>query len=185
MCQVQGNDGTTACFTAGSVPGYSACAASSDCQAGYDCISGSCQQYCDSDSDCPGAFDACGGIGYDNSGTFTLIPGFKTCTRTCNPASPQSSAAPYQACGAGLNCVPSLDDTSICIGAGSGQAHGSCTEDGDCGVGLNCVNSECLKGCNNINGSCGGGETCYGLIDQSNGDAPITVAGAQIGVCAP
>lgn len=181
MCQIRQADGTSACFSQGTALPYNACSAPADCQAGYDCVGGSCQQYCDTSADCSGTFDVCGEVGYDNAGTFTIIPGFKTCSRTCNPALPQSSSAPYQACGAGLACVPTQDNSSVCTEAGSAGHHGSCPTGVECAAGTICIGTECLKGCNNVGGSCSGGETCYGLVDGSQ--TAINVAGAQIGVC--
>jgi len=180
MCQIRSTNGTTSCYPAGSSPGYSTCANSDSCGAGYDCVGGACQQYCDTAADCPTSFDECGEVGTDVGGTFTPIPGFRTCTRTCNPAAPQSGTSPFKACGAGLACLQLESGASTCTTAGTGAHRSACDGSLDCLPGLICVGvsatqGECRTGCMNIGGSCAGGETCVPLKD--------TVAGQQIGVC--
>ncbi len=181
MCQIRNVDGTSACFPQGAAVPFGACSSSNDCAPGYDCVSGSCQQYCDTRSDCSGSFDVCEDVGYDNGGVFTAIPGFRTCTRTCNPALPQSSSAPFQACGAGLGCIPTGDNSSMCYPGGSVGLYSFCSSQDDCQAGTLCINNACLIPCTNPNGICSNGDFCYPLT--YTGGAAVTVANVALGVC--
>lgn len=180
MCQIRSTDGTTSCYVAGTGAPYSMCSNSDGCAAGFDCVSGACQQYCDTAADCPTSFDECGEVGSNTGGTFTPFPGFRICSRTCNPAAPQSGTSPFKACGAGLACVQFETGASSCMTPGTGIHHSTCVNSLDCLAGLICVGvsatqAECRTGCTSIGKSCGGGETCIPLTDK--------VAGQEIGVC--
>jgi hypothetical protein len=181
-CSVVDNStGATGCVAAGSTPNYSACTGSGagQCLAGASCVDGVCEQYCNSVADCPGPYRQCtqvqtGGVN---------IPGFLTCTRTCDSQNPTLDNSTFDPCGPGVNCLPATDGSSTCVAPTNpaGTYLAGCTDVTDCAVGHLCVGGTCYQMCHYDPlgfGDCTDTSlTCYELT-------PAYYAGPnEIGVC--
>jgi hypothetical protein len=132
--------GATGCVATGTTPNYHGCSGNGagQCGIGAACVDGVCASYCETISDCPGAYRDCGQV----SSGGTAIPGFKTCTRLCDPVSPQLDNSTYDACGPQVNCMPASDRVSSC----TGPTTASGTRDANCLTGSDPDQSKCAPG---------------------------------------
>lgn len=132
--------GATGCVAAGTTPSYHGCSGTGagQCAIGAACVDGVCATYCETIGDCPGAYRECGQV----SSGGTAIPGFKTCTRLCDPVTPQLDNATYDACGPQVGCLPASNRSSSC----AGPTTASGTRDASCATGSDPDQSKCAPG---------------------------------------
>jgi hypothetical protein len=182
--------GATSCVAAGTTNNYAGCSTTASvCKVGASCVDGVCAPFCETNADCPGNYRKCVQV---VSGS-TNVPGFKVCTLTCDPTSPQRDDADYDPCGPNINCWPSTDRASYCVGptTASGTQYVSCTtnntpDDTKCAPGYLCladivVPYACYRMCRyGVANSCPSGYTCFAL---SAGGSPVYAGAQQIGYC--
>lgn len=135
-CRVTGTAGETSCSANGATPAQHGCTTSTDCTAGYACVSGSCKPFCATDDDCGGDHKSCMQIGKAN--TTTPIPNYKVCSAQCDLVDPAAT------CGAGSTCVTrgstTAQSTDCLGGAGNLEGEGTCSKDRrTCAPGYICV----------------------------------------------
>lgn len=167
-CSVVNNTtGVTGCVATGSTVTWGNCTGSGagQCGVGTTCVDGVCATYCDSVADCPGAYRNCTQV----SASGTPVPGFFTCSLTCDPVAPTTDNATFDACGPNVFCYPSSTGTSFCAGptTPTGTQGADCSAaDSDCAAGYIClqdsaVSYSCYKYCHvGSNVNCTGGRTC-------------------------
>jgi hypothetical protein len=155
-CNVENDTtGQAMCAPAGTTPDWNLCTGNGDsqCTVGRSCVDGVCSPFCLATTDCPGAYRACVQVVNASSAN---IPGFKVCTTYCDPTSPQSSTAPYTACGPNVNCFPASDRNPYCIGptTASGTQNASCAnaagngpDQTKCAPSFGCVTVGPIYGC--------------------------------------
>jgi hypothetical protein len=184
--------GDTSCVTAGTTPNYAACSGSGAgvCMIGSACVSGNCKPFCQNNANCTQDHSLCDQIFNGQN----PIPGWKACTRTCDPVNPQSSSAPYLPCGAGINCFPDASRASDCIGptTASGTQGAYCDgasgpDQTRCAPGFICLGDliglfyDCYKFCKvGSNADCTGsaaGKTCFSFATKQYAGL------AEIGYC--
>jgi len=186
--------GATSCVAAGTTNNYAGCSTTASvCKVGSSCVDGVCNPFCDSNSDCPGNYRKCVQV---TSGGMA-IPGFKVCSQTCDPTSPQRDDADYDPCGPNINCFPSTDRASYCVGptTASGTQWADCTTGGNpddtkCAPGFLCLEDTyilapspyaCFQMCRYGTASpCPNSRTCYSL---TAGSSPVYAGAQQIGYC--
>ncbi len=180
--------GATSCVASGNTPPNYACTGngSGQCQAGYTCVDGNCTLMCDpTGAACPGQYSQCGGV----SSGGTPIPGLYTCSHTCNPVNPGTASGPYGACGPGVNCFPSTNGSSSCVGPSGSGTQGSACDDVNlnpdqtkCATGYVCLTdsyyfNNCYRFCNVATQNCPSPYYCYSFGTQEY------AASSEVGYC--
>jgi hypothetical protein len=161
---------------------YGACNEDAECGASHSCINSACGQHCRSSLDCGWAGAEC--LDTFFSGEVEPVRDFATCTRNCDPRSPSTPGAGFEACGAGVHCsqVSTGSASATCFGfPGNIPAGGTCLQfDNECEPGLFCNQSDflCTPWCEV------GGPLCpSGLACASFGVPLIFGDGREFGGC--
>lgn len=182
-CNVVDETGATACAEPGTASPFRACAAATDCQIGYGCVSGLCKPYCETIGEC-----GAGKCIQVQTSAGADVPGFKVCTAGCSLVSPAA------VCGAQAGCYPDEGAPTYtdCASAGTGTGVGACTDSGAaaptaCAPGFGCVEGspgswDCRKWCRiGFVTDCPGAGVCAGFPPGKQ----LFVEGLEHGVCPP
>jgi hypothetical protein len=177
------------CAPTGTVPEGGSCTNANDCTTGNVCVNYSatapyvqmCVHHCAVDGDCAGGGLCVGEIG---DGAGGVVPGVRTCSRSCDPIA-------QSGCAAGLECTFFQERAgamrlfrSCGLSVGTGGVFDPCIDEDDCAPGYACQDlglgfgPECTHWCNVGTGAgCSFGFVCYGFAPA------LIVGGVEYGVC--
>lgn len=115
------------------LPPHAACANEVDCPALHSCIQGACKRLCVDAADCTAPGSRCQAVSNDPS-----LDGWKYCSISCDPASPSTPRAGFEACAVGFQCLAGTLGADCSPSAGTAAEGEVCSTAADCAGGLLC-----------------------------------------------
>jgi hypothetical protein len=155
------------------LPPHAACSKEEDCPALHSCIQGACKRLCVDAADCTAPGSRCQRVSNDPS-----LDGWKYCSISCDPVSPSTPRAGFEACEVGLQCLAGSLGADCSAPAGSAGEGEVCSTATDCASGLLCgLGNVCQRYCEIGLSSCAPGLSCQAF------DFGLRSAGRDFGRC--